>query len=162
MKKIRIKSDRSYEVLIGASWQDEFSRLRREHQRVLLIVPSKLRSFVKDLKGVDVLLVPDAELQKDAKVLSKIWDKCAEIGLKRDDAIVAIGGGATTDLAGFAAATWLRGIAWYAFPTSLAGAVDAAIGGKTGINSRHGKNLIGSFYSPSKVVIDLKIGRAHV
>lgn len=156
MKKIRIKSDRSYEVLIGASWQDEFSRLRREHQRVLLIVPSKLRSFVKDLKGVDVLLVPDAELQKDAKVLSKIWDKCAEIGLKRDDAIVAIGGGATTDLAGFAAATWLRGIAWYAFPTSLAGAVDAAIGGKTGINSRHGKNLIGSFYSPSKVVIDLK------
>ncbi|NCU78745.1 MAG: 3-dehydroquinate synthase, partial [Actinobacteria bacterium] len=66
------------------------------------------------------------------------------------------GGGATTDLAGFAAATWLRGVDWYAIPTSLAGMVDAAIGGKTGINAQSGKNLIGSFYSPSGVFIDIK------
>jgi 3-dehydroquinate synthase len=68
---------------------------------------------------------------------------------------VGIGGGATTDIAGFAAATWLRGVSWIAVPTSIAGAVDAAIGGKTGMNSDYGKNLIGAFHSPSQVIIDL-------
>ena len=84
-----------------------------------------------------------------------MWSKCAAEGIARADAIIGIGGGATTDLAGFAASSWLRGISWYAIPTSLAGMVDAAVGGKTGINARSGKNLIGSFYSPTEVLIDL-------
>jgi 3-dehydroquinate synthase len=83
-----------------------------------------------------------------------MWEVCAEFGLTRSDCIIGIGGGSATDLAGFVAASWLRGISWHAIPTSLAGMVDAAIGGKTGINSPHGKNLIGAFHSPSSVVID--------
>jgi 3-dehydroquinate synthase len=70
--------------------------------------------------------------------------------------IVGIGGGAITDLSGFAAASWLRGIDWVAIPTTVAGMVDAAVGGKTGINSEYGKNLIGAFHSPQRVIVDLQ------
>jgi 3-dehydroquinate synthase len=109
---------------------------------------------LKESKRVFLFTSPEGEEQKSISVLTKVWQKCAKVGLERSDAIIGFGGGATTDLAGFTAATWLRGIDWYAMPTSLAGMVDAAIGGKTGINSDGGKNLIGSFYSPSKVLID--------
>jgi 3-dehydroquinate synthase len=85
-----------------------------------------------------LLVTPEGENQKTLKTLDKVWNKCAAEGITRTDAIIGIGGGATTDLAGFAASSWLRGIAWYAFPTSLAGMVDAAIGGKTGINAKNG------------------------
>jgi 3-dehydroquinate synthase len=74
----------------------------------------------------------------------------------RNDLIIGIGGGAVTDFAGFAAASWLRGVDWVAVPTTVAGMVDAAIGGKTGINSDYGKNLIGAFYSPISVIVDLQ------
>jgi 3-dehydroquinate synthase len=86
--------------------------------------------------------------------VTTLWDWLGAAGFTRSDLVVAIGGGALTDLAGFASATWLRGIDWVAVPTSLAGMVDASIGGKTGINSDYGKNLIGSFHSPIAVVID--------
>jgi 3-dehydroquinate synthase len=86
--------------------------------------------------------------------VTRLWDWLGAAGFTRSDLVVAIGGGALTDLAGFASATWLRGIDWVAVPTSLAGMVDASIGGKTGINSDYGKNLIGSFHSPIAVVID--------
>jgi 3-dehydroquinate synthase len=98
--------------------------------------------------------VPDGEAGKTFKTLNAIWDWLGAAGFTRNDLIVAVGGGALTDLSGFAAATWLRGIDWVAVPTSLAGMVDAAIGGKTAINSDFGKNLIGSFHSPVAVVID--------
>ena len=153
---VKINSERKYEVRIGANWREELESIQKTHKRVLLIIPANLKNIIKGVSGVEIFITPDGELQKNEKVLFQAWKICGEKGLKRDDAIVAVGGGATTDLGGFVAATWLRGIKWYAFPTSIAGAVDAAIGGKTGINSRHGKNLIGSFYSPSKVVIDLK------
>ena len=84
----------------------------------------------------------------------KLWDWLGAAGFTRSDIIIGVGGGATTDIAGFAAATWLRGIDWVAVPTSVAGMVDAAIGGKTGMNSDYGKNLIGSFHSPIRVIVD--------
>jgi 3-dehydroquinate synthase len=84
-----------------------------------------------------------------------LWNWLGAAGFTRSDVIVGIGGGAITDLSGFAAATWLRGIDWIAVPTSLAGMVDASVGGKTGINSDYGKNLIGSFHSPISVIIDV-------
>ena len=84
-----------------------------------------------------------------------MWNWLGAAGFTRSDLIVGIGGGAITDLAGFAAATWLRGIDWVAVPTSLAGMVDASVGGKTGINSDYGKNLIGSFHSPMSVIVDV-------
>ena len=75
-------------------------------------------------------------------------------GFTRSDVVIAIGGGTITDAAGFLSATWMRGIDWIAVPTTLAGMVDASVGGKTGINSEYGKNLIGAFHSPRKVIID--------
>jgi shikimate kinase/3-dehydroquinate synthase len=95
--------------------------------------------------------VPAGEAAKDLAVLEQLWD---DLDLDRSGAIVAFGGGSTTDVAGFAAATYLRGIAWFAVPTTLVGQVDAAIGGKTGINLRHGKNLAGAFHLPRAVFAD--------
>ncbi len=98
--------------------------------------------------------IPDAEAGKNLATMSKLWDWLGAAGFTRSDLIVGVGGGAVTDVAGFAAASWLRGIDWVAVPTSVAGMVDASIGGKTGINSEYGKNLIGAFHSPIKVLVD--------
>ena len=107
------------------------------------------------LKDHHIYFTTEGESQKDISEVVRIWNRLGELSIGRKGAIVAIGGGATTDLAGFVASTWLRGIDWFAIPTTLAGMVDAAIGGKTGINTSQGKNLVGSFYSPQSVSIDL-------
>jgi 3-dehydroquinate synthase len=99
-------------------------------------------------------IIPDGEEGKSPDVLLKLWNWLAAAGFTRSDLVVGIGGGAITDIAGFAAATYLRGIDWIAIPTSVAGSVDAAIGGKTGANLDYGKNLVGSFHSPRTVLID--------
>ena len=104
---------------------------------------------------VEVHLVPDGEAAKDVAVLTGIWRACAELPMSRDDVIVAVGGGVVGDLAGFAAATYNRGIAVIQVPTTLLAQVDAAIGGKTGINLGEGKNLVGAFHQPLGVVCDL-------
>ena len=101
--------------------------------------------------GERVLKVPAGEAAKSLEVVQRLWN---ELDLPREGAIVALGGGSTTDVVGFVAATYLRGIAWIAIPTSLTGMVDAAIGGKTGINTDEGKNLAGAFHFPESVVID--------
>lgn len=158
MKRITIKADRKYQILVDIDYSVEISNIAQAHQHVVLIAPAKLLKLIKLKKfsNVTVISVPDGELQKNAKTLEKIWIELGKHKISRADAIIGLGGGATTDLAGFAAATWLRGISWYAIPTSLAAMVDAAIGGKTAINSLAGKNLIGAFYSPSGVYIDLQ------
>ncbi|QKD79765.1 3-dehydroquinate synthase [Actinomyces marmotae] len=101
--------------------------------------------------------VPDGEASKRADVLSSIWEHLGRAGLGRDGCLIGVGGGATTDLAGFAAATWLRGIPVVQAPTTLLAMVDAAVGGKTGIDTAAGKNLVGAFHTPSAVVADLGI-----
>ena len=156
MRSINVKSDRNYQIVVGANGLESIKEICKEHSKVLLIAPSSLIKLfkLKDGKNLTIFSTPDGESQKTVATLDRIWKKCAAIGLSRQDAIVGFGGGATTDLAGFVAATWLRGITWYAIPTSLAGMVDASVGGKTGINSPAGKNLIGSFYSPARVLID--------
>jgi 3-dehydroquinate synthase len=103
---------------------------------------------------IHVFRVPDGEDGKSIATLHKLWNWLGAAGFTRSDLIVGIGGGAITDVAGFVAASWLRGLDWVAVPTSLAGMVDASVGGKTGINSDYGKNLIGAFHSPIAVVID--------
>ncbi len=157
MKTLRVKAERHYSVKIDVNWSDEIKALSAMHSKILILSPKSLvaKYRLKENSNIRLLILPEGEGQKTLNVLNKVWDKCAIEGLSRADAIVAIGGGATTDLAGFAAASWLRGISWYAIPTSLAGMVDAAIGGKTGINSKQGKNLIGAFYSPKEVLVDL-------
>jgi 3-dehydroquinate synthase len=159
MKRITINAERSYDVEIDIAWAEEFEKVLASHNKVLVLVPEEFANSIeiatKASSGVSILHLPQGEAQKSIAVLEKIWDKAAQFGLTRSDAIVGIGGGATTDIAGFAAASWLRGISWYAFPTSIAGMVDAAVGGKTGLNTSAGKNLVGAFHSPNGVFIDL-------
>ena len=100
---------------------------------------------------------PDAEAGKSIEVVASLWDECGRLQLGRKDGIVAMGGGATTDMAGFVAATWLRGITLINVPTTLLAMVDAAVGGKTGINTSVGKNLVGSFYPATSVVADMDL-----
>ena len=100
------------------------------------------------------MLVPDAEAGKTIQVASGLWARLGDAGFTRSDAIVGLGGGAATDVAGFVAATWMRGIRYVNCPTSLLAMVDASTGGKTGINTDAGKNLVGSFYTPAGVLAD--------
>lgn len=106
----------------------------------------KARSILR-ASGYDVfdILIPDAEAGKTVKVADFVWSRLANAGFTRSDAIVGLGGGAATDLAGFVASTWMRGIRYVNCPTSLLAMVDASTGGKTGVNTAAGKNLVGSF-----------------
>ena len=157
MKNLKISADRKYEIFVDTEFHDALESITNKHQQVLLVVPSKLAKLIKikKISNLKVLTVPDGENQKNFVTLQRIWAELGKGKFSRSDAIIGLGGGATTDLAGYAAASWLRGISWYAIPTSLAAMVDASIGGKTAINSPAGKNLIGAFYSPSAVYIDL-------
>ncbi|NKY51183.1 3-dehydroquinate synthase [Nocardia vermiculata] len=99
--------------------------------------------------------IPDAEDGKDLPVAGFCWEVLGRIGLTRQDVVISLGGGAATDLAGFVAATWMRGVKVIHVPTTLLAMVDAAVGGKTGINTEAGKNLVGSFHEPAAVLVDL-------
>ena len=156
---IEVQSERTYPVIIDSAWKVEIAKLLVGRNKAAIIVSEKMQGSVKDLleTEAEVLLlpIPDGESGKSSATLNKIWDWLGAAGFTRSDLIIGIGGGAVTDLAGFAAASWLRGIDWVAIPTTVAGAVDAAIGGKTAINSEYGKNLIGAFHSPSAVIVDV-------
>ncbi len=101
--------------------------------------------------------VPDAEASKRVEVAAFCWQIMGQADFTRSDAVVGLGGGAVTDLAGFVAATWLRGVRLVQIPTTVLGMVDAAVGGKTGINTAEGKNLVGAFYAPQAVVCDIEL-----
>lgn len=156
---IEVAAERTYPVIIDSSWKVELSKLLVGRNKAAIIVSEKMQPSIKDLIATDaevlVFPIPDGESGKSSATLNKIWDWLGAAGFTRSDLIIGIGGGAVTDLAGYAAASWLRGIDWVAIPTTVAGAVDAAIGGKTAINSEYGKNLIGAFHSPSAVIIDV-------
>ncbi len=106
-----------------------------------------------DLAG-ETHVVPSGEAAKRLDVVEALWD---DLRIGRDGVLVALGGGTTTDAAGFVAATYLRGVPWIAVPTTLVGQVDAAIGGKTGIDLAAGKNLVGAFHLPESVVVDAEL-----
>jgi 3-dehydroquinate synthase len=158
VSSIKVVAEREYLVHLDASWRKSVEAIAESHNKTLLLVPAELAEQfqVQALAKANLRIVeiPTGEAAKSPEYLLKMWEVCGDFGLTRSDCIIGIGGGSATDLAGFVAASWLRGITWHAIPTSLAGMVDAAIGGKTGINSSHGKNLIGAFHSPSSVVID--------
>ena len=160
MIAIDIKAERQYQVRIGADFKDEIKDVAKGRERIAFIFSEKMKDQVKNLEVGDAepfyFAVPDSEVAKSAKTLMQLWDWLGAAGFTRSDLIVGVGGGAITDLSGFAAASWLRGIDWVAIPTTVAGMVDAAVGGKTGINSEYGKNLIGAFHSPQRVIVDLK------
>ena len=161
---VEVQAERAYQVVIGGGLLGELPRLLGDTvQRVLIIHPAVLAASAsavrEDLRsqGYQVFLaeVPEAEAGKSAEVAAFCWQVLGQADFTRSDAVVGLGGGATTDLAGFVAATWLRGIRVVQVPTTLLAMVDAAVGGKTGINTAEGKNLVGAFHSPAGVLCDL-------
>jgi 3-dehydroquinate synthase len=154
----------AYDVVVGTSVLPELSAMVGERARTVAIIHAESRADTARAAGgvlagagftAHALPVPDGEVAKQPGTVVGLWSRLAEIGVTRSDAIVGIGGGATTDLAGFAAATWLRGVAAVLIPTTLLGMVDAAVGGKTGINIPEGKNLVGAFHPPAGVLCDI-------
>ena len=158
MTMISVNAEHSYQVKFTNAWRKDVSEILETRVRVAIIVSETYSPDLTDLMNLDseihVFQVPDGEDGKNVATVHKLWNFLGASGFTRSDLIVGIGGGAITDLAGFVAASWLRGLDWVAVPTSLAGMVDASVGGKTGINSDYGKNLIGAFHSPIAVVID--------
>lgn len=157
---VEVSAEQPYQVLIGAGAVRQLPQFVKGVDRVAIIHPAALADRVGELTAgltqeVLTIEVPDAEAAKTVAILGQCWEKLAEAGFTRSDAIVGFGGGTTTDLAGFVAATWLRGVRYLCVPTTLLGMVDAAVGGKTGINLSSGKNLAGSFFEPFTVICDL-------
>lgn len=159
MNSIFVSADRDYEVLIDVNWQKAIEPYFVNRGQIAVIVSEAMADRIVDLPETDaqvhIFTVPDSEAGKSFATYQKLLDWLGAAGFTRNDLVVAVGGGAVTDLSGFVASSWLRGIDWVAVPTTLAAMVDAAVGGKTGINSEYGKNLIGSFYSPISVLVDL-------
>ena len=159
MKSISVTADRDYEVVIDIDWQKAIEPYLTNRGQVAVIVSEAMRDRIVNLPVTDaqihIFTVPDSEAGKSFATYQKVLDWLGAAGFTRNDLVIAVGGGAVTDLSGFVASSWLRGIDWVAVPTTLAAMVDAAVGGKTGINSEYGKNLIGSFYSPISVLVDL-------
>jgi len=155
---ITVSAEQKYDVLIGCDWRVEFSALASTYARCAVVTTESMKAAIGNLEAGDCefvfCIIPEGEEGKSPDVLLKLWNWLAAAGFTRTDLVVGIGGGAITDIAGFAAATYLRGIDWIAIPTSVAGSVDAAIGGKTGANLDYGKNLVGSFHSPRAVLVD--------
>lgn len=152
----------AYPVHVAPGVLDRLPELLHPGRRVLLVAQPGRESLVAEVeKRINsvgarpfVAWVPDAESGKNVGVLSSLWQQMGRADFTRDDLVLGIGGGAATDVAGFAAATWLRGIDVVHLSTSLLGIVDAAVGGKTGINTAEGKNLVGAFYPPRAVFCD--------
>jgi 3-dehydroquinate synthase len=158
VKKIHVSADREYDVLIDVDYLAALSERAQGRARVAVVFSESMKDRVPQFEAGDCeffyLPIPDGEAGKSAAVLAQAWNWLGAAGFTRADLIVGIGGGAVTDFAGYLAASWLRGMDWIAVPTTVAGMVDAAVGGKTGINSDYGKNLIGAFHSPIAVLID--------
>ncbi|GAB3205777.1 3-dehydroquinate synthase [Marinactinospora thermotolerans] len=157
-------SSAPYEVVVGSGVLGELAGLvGGTAARVAVIHPGSLGEIARPVCAaleaaghvVHPMPVPDGEAAKDAAVAADLWARLGRAGFTRSDAVVGVGGGATTDLAGFVAATWLRGVRCVLVPTTLLGMVDAAVGGKTGINTAEGKNLVGAFHPPAGVLCDL-------
>jgi 3-dehydroquinate synthase len=161
---VRVSGEPGYDVIVGRAMLDEVvsgvpssvSKILLVHQTALQVAADALAEALR-AKGFEVFqaAVPDGEDAKRIEVASWCWGLMGQSDFTRTDLVIGFGGGAVTDLAGFVAATWLRGVPLIQVPTTLLGMVDAAIGGKTGINTAEGKNLVGSFYAPTLVVCDL-------
>ncbi|MGH3854525.1 MAG: 3-dehydroquinate synthase [Pseudonocardiaceae bacterium] len=161
-KRIRVATAQPYDVIVGRYLRAELldavgsGAVVLVHQPTLAEPAEALRSVLEyfDLRAFRIE-VPDAEDGKTLAVAGFCWDALGRAGLDRTGTVVGFGGGAVTDLAGFVAANWLRGVRVVQVPTTLLAMVDAAVGGKTGINTDAGKNLVGAFHEPGTVLVDL-------
>lgn len=161
---------RPYQIVVGEGLLDDLGGqvpLPLHARRALIVTqpPLTAHGYTDRVQaalasaGLEVRIheVEDGEIAKSAEQLAALWSTCAEWPLGRDDLVVALGGGVVGDLAGFLAATWMRGVALLQVPTTLLAMVDASIGGKTGINLAQGKNLVGAFHQPIAVAADTSV-----
>ena len=168
-RRVSVTGESSYDVLIGHGLLADLARAVREAPGAgaggVAVIHAKAlaeraagteEQLVRQGLRVVRLEVPDGEAAKKTRVLEYLWERLGSFRLGRDGLVVGLGGGATTDLAGFAAATWLRGVPVVQVPTTLLAMVDAAVGGKTGIDTPAGKNLVGAFHPPAAVIADLE------
>jgi 3-dehydroquinate synthase len=162
--EVRPSDGPPYRVVVGVGVLGELPGLIPGESRTVVVVhPEGLGEIARPACGalkaagfdVHTEPVPDGEAGKTVDVAARLWSSLADRKLTRSDCIVGLGGGATTDLAGFVAATWLRGVKVVLVPTTLLGMADAAVGGKTAIDIPAGKNLVGAFHSPVGVLADL-------
>ena len=163
-KIIRASGLSNYEIKLGRGLLDELSAsLGSLVRKVFLVYPEPLEASAKLVaetltdSGYQVWQFPvaDGEDAKTDRWLAVAWSSLGQAEFSRSDAVVSLGGGSVSDLAGFIASTWLRGITVIHIPTTLLAMVDASIGGKTGINTQEGKNLVGAFYDPKAIIADL-------
>lgn len=159
--------ERSYEIFFGQGLiRDAPKYLSRISfpRKIALITNTRVAEFyllplVNSLSeagySCQSIILPDGEVYKNLEILESIFDQLIQGGFDRGCGVIALGGGVIGDMAGFAAATYLRGIPFVQIPTTLLAQVDSSVGGKTGINHRLGKNLIGAFYQPQLVLIDI-------
>jgi 3-dehydroquinate synthase len=157
---IQVSGDLPYEVVVGRDLAGELPSLIPGAARAAVLYSAPLRAHAERVAaaaGVRPLLieVPDAEAGKTVAVAAHCWDELGRENFTRTDVVIGVGGGAVTDLAGYVAASWLRGVRWVPWSTSLLGMVDAAVGGKTAVNIAAGKNLVGAFHPPAGVLCDL-------
>jgi 3-dehydroquinate synthase len=153
----------AYEVVVGTGLLAELAPLAAGAAQAALLHPPALAGTAEAAAGAladagirpTAIELPDGEAAKTLATAGACWDALGSAGFTRTDVVVGIGGGATTDLAGWVAAAWLRGVRAIMVPTTLLGMVDAAVGGKTGINTAAGKNLVGAFHPPAGVLADL-------
>ena len=164
IRRITVGAESPYPVVIGRQLLEDVPLFLDGAKKVLVVHPvglavsaEQLRDFLI-IQGFEVLLagVPDNEEAKRIEVAAFCWGILGKAEFSRTDMVIGFGGGTITDLAGFVAATWLRGVRVVQIPTTLLAMVDAAVGGKTGVNTSEGKNLVGVFHSPVAVVIDLE------
>ena len=162
--RIRVGGKRSYDVVVGTGIAAELAGLVGERPRTVVLIHAegleRIAAPAREALSaaghtVQVETVPAGEAAKDITVATGLWSRLAAVKASRSDAVIGLGGGAVTDLAGFVAATWLRGVPVVLVPTTLLGIVDAAIGGKAAINIPAGKNLVGAFHPPAGVLADL-------
>lgn len=164
MTNVQVDAERPYQVTISNGCLGQASEYATG-ARAAVIHPAVMSDTAAHLAGlieqngseVTLIEVPPSESAKSVAILSRCWDALAEFGMTRSDVVIGVGGGSTTDLAGFVAATWLRGVRYVSVPTTVLAMVDAAVGGKTGVNIPAGKNLVGAFHEPVAVLCDLDL-----
>lgn len=155
--------DRSYPVLVGAGARHELAPVLRESkltagaQRAAVVTQPGIGVDVDPGIEFETFVIPDGEQAKELASIGELCSEFARFGLTRRDVVVGVGGGVVTDVAGFAAAVYHRGVAVVHVATTLLGQIDAAVGGKTGVNLAEGKNLVGAFWQPAGVLCDTEV-----
>ena len=154
------KSDQSYKIYFNMNLKKYLNDLTKKYYKVALITDENVYKIYKEkinVRGLDILKIKPGEKSKSFTVKNSLDEKLLEKKFNRNSLIIGFGGGVVGDLSGYVAATILRGIDLVHIPTSLIAIVDSSIGGKTGINSKNGKNLIGSFYNPREILINSEL-----